>query len=107
VGIEHGGDGKVGADRVETVVDGKATNTGFSLTGYFLDVIYNQHGNDFNNNEWWQFYSNAKAALFNMLVQNFATRTYYEDDFKWIGNVRSGTGDKLPVVDDFYVIWDS
>jgi hypothetical protein len=105
--IANAGDIYYFNSEIETVVDGKATNTGFSLTGYFLDVIYNQHGNDFNNNEWWQFYSNAKAALFNMLVQNFATRTYYEDDFKWIGNVRSGTGDKLPVIDDFYVIWDS
>lgn len=105
--IANAGDIYYFNSEIETVVNGKATNTGFSLTGYFLDVIYNQHGNDFNNNEWWQFYSNAKAALFNMLVENFATRTYYEDDFKWIGNVRSGTGDKLPVVDDFYVIWDS
>ncbi len=105
--IANAGDIYYFNSEIETVVDGKATNTGFSLTGYFLDVIYNQHGDDFNNNEWWQFYSNAKAALFNMLVQNFATRTYYEDDFKWIGNVRSGTGDSLPVVDDFYVIWDS
>ena len=105
--IANAGDIYYFNSEIETVVDGKATNTGFSLSGYFLDVIYNQHGNDFNNNEWWQFYSNAKAALFNMLVENFATKTYYEDDFKWIGNVRSGTGDKLPVVDDFYVIWDS
>ena len=105
--IANAGDIYYFNSEIETVVDGKATNTGFSLSGYFLDVIYNQHGNDFNNNEWWQFYSNAKAALFNMLVENFATRTYYEDDFKWIGNVRSGTGDKLPVIDDFYVIWDS
>ncbi len=105
--IANAGDIYYFNSEIETVVDGKPTNTGFSLTGYFLDVIYNEHGNDFNNNEWWQFYSNAKAALFNMLVQNFATRTYYEDDFKWIGNVKSGTGDKLPVVDDFYVIWDS
>lgn len=105
--IANAGDIYYFNSEIETDIDGTKTTTGFSLTGYFLDVIYNQHGNDFTNNEWWQFYSNAKAALFNGLVKAFGDRTYYEDDFKWIGNVKSGTGDKLPVVDDFYVIWDS
>lgn len=92
---------------VETTVNGKETNSGFSLTGYFMDVIYNQHGDNFTNNKWWQLWSNAKLALFNRLHENYAGRTYVTDDFKWIGNVYSGTGDKLPVIDDFYVIWDS
>lgn len=92
---------------VETDVNGKKTTAGFSLTGYFMDVIYNTEGDNFNNNKWWQVWSNAKLKLFNNLLENFGDRTYLEDDFKWIGNVYSGTGDKIPVVDDFYVIWDS
>lgn len=92
---------------VETNIDGKKTNSGFSLTGYFIDVIYNEHGDDFTNNSWWQFWSNAKLKLFNSLVENYGERTYLKDDFKWIGNVYSGIGDSLPVVDDFYVVWDS
>ncbi len=92
---------------VETTVNGKKTNSGFSLTGYFMDVIYNKHGDNFTNNNWWNIWSNAKQALFNKLHENYAGRTYLPDDFKWIGNVYSGTGDKLPVIDDFYVIWDS
>ncbi len=92
---------------IATTINGKETNSGFSLTGYFMDVIYNKHGDDFSNNNWWNIWSNAKQALFNRLHENFAGRTYVEDDFKWIGNVYSGTGDRLPVVDDFYVIWDS
>ena len=92
---------------VESVIGGKSTNSGFSLTGYFMDVIYNKHGDNFTNNNWWNVWSNVKQALFNRLHENFAGRTYVEDDFKWIGNVYSGTGDRLPVIDDFYVIWDS
>lgn len=92
---------------VETDVNGKKTNSGFSLTGYFMDVIYNEHGDNFTNNNWWNIWSNAKQALFNNLRDNFSERTYVADDFKWIGNVYTGEGDKLPVVDDFYVIWDS
>ena len=92
---------------VESVIGGKSTNSGFSLTGYFMDVIYNKHGDNFTNNNWWNVWSNVKQALFNRLHENFAGRTYVQDDFKWIGNVYSGTGDRLPVVDDFYVIWDS
>ena len=92
---------------VETTINGKATNSGFSLTGYFMDVIYNKRGDDFTNNNWWNIWSNMKQALFNKLHENYSERTYVADDFKWIGNVYSDTGDKSPVVDDFYVVWDS
>ncbi len=92
---------------IQVDINGKMTNSGFSLTGYFMDVIYNQHGDSFTNNNWWNIWSNAKQKLFNNLHENYSQRTYLPDDFKWVGNVYNGTGDKLPVVDDFYVIWDS
>ena len=92
---------------VETDVNGKPTTAGFSLTGYFMDVIYNEHADNFNNNKWWQVWSNAKQLLFNKLLDNFGDRTYLKDDFKKVGNIYSGEGDKLPIIDDFYVIWDS
>ena len=92
---------------VETDVNGKKTNAGFSMTGYFMDVIYKDNSDEFNQNKWWQLWSQAKYKLFNAMVENYSERTYVKDDFKWVGNIYSGTGDKLPVVDDFYVIWDS
>ncbi|MBO5896302.1 MAG: hypothetical protein J6Q83_03300 [Clostridia bacterium] len=92
---------------IQVDINGKMTNSGFSLTGYFMDVIYNQHGDDFTNNNWWNLWSNAKQKLYNNLHERYSERTYLPDDFKWVGNVYNGTGDKLPVVDDFYVIWDS
>lgn len=105
--IANAGDIYYFNSEIQVDIDGKMTNSGFSLTGYFMDVIYNQHGDDFSNNNWWNLWSNAKQKLFNNLHKNYSKRTYLPDDFKWVGNVYNGTGDKLPVVDDFYVIWDS
>ncbi len=92
---------------VETDVNGKPTKSGFSLSGYFMDVIYYDKAKEFDNTGWWQIWTKAKMRLFNNLLDNYGDKTYLKDDFKWIGNVYSGTGDKLPVVDDFYVVWDS
>lgn len=105
--IANAGDIYYFNSEVPVTVNGKDTTTGFSLTGYFMDVIYNEHAENFNNNKWWQVWSNAKALLFNNLLERFHEPIFMKDDFKWIGNARSGTGDRLPVVDDFYVIWDS
>lgn len=105
--IANAGDIYYFNSEVPVTVNKEQTTTGFSLTGYFMDVIYNEHKDNFNNNKWWQVWSNAKALLFNNLLENFHEPIFVKDDFKWIGNAISGTGDKLPVVDDFYVIWDS
>ncbi len=92
---------------VETSVNGKKENAGFSLTGYFMDVIYRDQGDQLTKNKWWQIWSNAKLRIFNNMLDYFGDETYVKDDLKYVGNVKDGTGDKLPVVDDFYVIWDS
>lgn len=105
--IANAGDIYYFNSEIQVDINGKMTNSGFSLTGYFMDVIYNTYGDDFSNNNWWNVWSNAKQKLFNNLHENYSKRTYLPDDFKWVGNIYNGTGDKLPVVDDFYVIWDS
>lgn len=105
--IANAGDIYYFNSEIQVDINGKMTNSGFSLTGYFMDVIYNTYGDDFSNNNWWNIWSNAKQKLFNNLHENYSKRTYLPDDFKWVGNIYNGTGDKLPVVDDFYVIWDS
>lgn len=105
--IANAGDIYYFNSEIETTINGKPDTTGFSLTGYFMDTIYNEHGDDFTNNNWWNVWSNAKQKIFNNLVSNFSEPIYEPDDFKWIGNVYSDTGDKLPIIDDFYVVWDS
>ena len=105
--IANAGDIYYYNSEIETTINGKKTNTAFSLSGYFMDVIYREQGDQLTKNKWWQVWSNAKLKLFNNLLENFSDPIYVKDDFKWIGNVRSGTGDTLPIVDDFYVVWES
>ena len=42
-------------------------------------------------------------------VQSYTARdaTYVEEDLKWLGNMYGGASDAAPLVDDFYVIWES
>ena len=79
---------------------------GFSMTGYFMDVLYNK-GEDKSTAKWWEVVTQMREAIFNMAMETFREPTYVEEDLKWVGNVKSGTVGATPVVDDFYVVWES
>ncbi len=87
-----------------TTSEGEQTTQGFSLTGYFMDVYYLDNASD--DGDSLNLWKKIEKALFHEKLKN-SEKTYVKDDFKWIGNIYSGEGDKLPVVDDFYVVWES
>ena len=94
----------------DLTVDGKTTpvNAGFSMTGYFMDVIYNRDETRTNNTKWYQFWSQLQNWIFDG-IQDYTARdaTYVEEDLKWLGNMYGGASDAAPLIDDFYVIWES
>ncbi|MGN1316312.1 MAG: hypothetical protein ACI4VW_04535 [Acutalibacteraceae bacterium] len=79
---------------------------GFSMTGYFMDVLYNK-GEAKTTAPWWDFVTRMRGAIFDKAMETFKNPTYVEEDLKWIGNIKSGTVGSTPVVDDFYVVWES
>ena len=91
-------------------VNGKSepANAGFSMTGYFMDVIYNRDETRTNDTKWYQFWSQMQNWIFDG-VQSYTARdaTYVEEDLKWLGNMYGGASDAAPLIDDFYVIWES
>ncbi len=92
---------------VPVTLNQKEETAGFSLTGYFMDVIYRNNAGKMSLNNWWNVWGNAKQALFNNLL-NVTEPTYKKDDFKKIGNIYDGTySEPVPVVDDFYVVWEN
>ncbi len=90
----------------ETMINGKSRKAGFSMTGYFMDVIYSKENTKTSNHKWWQLWSGIQNMIFGAAVENVRDRTYYPEDLQWIGNMNNGTQNP-PVVDDFYVIWES
>ncbi len=91
---------------VETLINGKMENAGFSMTGYFMDIIYNKDTTDTNNTQWWQLWSGIQSMIFDSAVSGLRDKTYVAEDLKWIGNMNTGAQGS-PNVDDFYVIWES
>jgi hypothetical protein len=92
---------------VPTKVNGKPVDSGFSLTGYFLDVYYSTFKESNDATPWWDVWGNIKDSIFNAYFDNYKEKTYTKEDLKWVGNIYSGAGEKAPVVDDFYVVWES
>jgi hypothetical protein len=91
---------------VETSINGEMKKAGFSMTGYFMDVIYNKDSTDTNNVKWWQLWSGIQSMIFDSAVSGLRPKTYEAEDLQWIGNMNTGTQGS-PNVDDFYVIWES
>lgn len=79
---------------------------GFSMTGYFMDVLYNKR-EDKSTAPWWDFVTSMRGAIFDKAMEAFRKPTYVEEDLKWVGNIKNGTVSATPVVDDFYVVWES
>ncbi len=93
---------------VETDVGGgQKEKAGFSMTNYFMDVLYNNDEVKTDNLGWWQFWKQMQNWIYNGSMETFRDRTYVSEDLKYIGNVGAGGAEGVPVVDDFYVIWDS
>ena len=89
--------------------DGKKT-TGFSMTAWFMDVKYNEMVND--QDYGWRLWSQLKDNSYGFAQDtlkkyNVIPQDYVHDDFHYVGNIYDGTGGRLPVIDDFYVVWDS
>ncbi len=90
----------------ETMINGENKKAGFSMTSYFMDVVYSKDSTDTNNLKWWQLWSGIQSLLFDAAVSGARPKTYEAQDLQWIGNMNSGTQGS-PNVDDFYVIWES
>ena len=90
----------------EVEVDGE--KVGLSLTGYFLETVYipNMEAIE-NSGKWWDVWDNTRNAIFaNYMQGEFSENpTYYEDDFKFIGNINDGDNIEYPEIDDYYTIW--
>ena len=75
------------------------------MTAYFMDVIYNDMVD--NQDYGWKLWSKLKDNAFGFAQSTFMPQDYVEDDFHYVGNIYEGTGGRLPIIDDFYVVWDS
>jgi hypothetical protein len=91
----------------ESNINGTDEKIGFSMTTYFMDVIYNKDTTDRNNTSWYQFYKRLQNYLFEGAMEsNLNQKEYVAEDLQWIGNINTGT-QAPPVIDDFYVVWES
>lgn len=90
----------------ETVINGKTVKAGFSMTSYFMDVIYSKDTTDTNNVKWWQLWSGIQSLIFDSAVSGARPKTYEAQDLQWVGNMNSGS-QGAPNIDDFYVVWES
>lgn len=90
----------------ETMINGESKKAGFSMTSYFMDVIYSKDSTDTNNLQWWQLWSGIQSLVFDAAVSGAREKTYNKEDLQWVGNMNTGT-QGAPNIDDFYVIWES
>ena len=83
--------------------DGK-NSTGFSMSAYFMDVLYPEVvEDDFG----WQFWKTIRAKGFGFAQKNFVPVEYVREDFSKIGNIYTDEGVETEQVDDIFVVWDS
>lgn len=83
--------------------DGK-NSTGFSMSAYFMDVLYpDVVEDDFG----WQFWKTLRAKAFGFAQKNFVPIEYVREDFSKIGNIYTDEGVETEQVDDIFVVWDS
>ena len=96
---------------ISQTVNGQQTSdtypAGFSMTNYFMDVLYSEDETQTDNLEWWQFWSWIQEGIYGAVSDATRDRDYVKEDLKYVGNVRSGDLNSTPVIDDFYVVWDS
>lgn len=80
---------------------------GFSLSGYFFDVLYTKElGNKLNN--WWDVIDRVKSDLFAREIKNSQKNaTYKKDDLQFIGNIYDGYQIDVPEAEDYVVYWES
>jgi hypothetical protein len=90
----------------ETMINGQSVKAGFSMTSYFMDVVYSKDTTDTNNVKWWQLWSGIQSLIFDAAVSGARPKTYEAQDLQWVGNMNNGTQGS-PNVDDFYVVWES
>jgi hypothetical protein len=90
----------------ETMINGESKKAGFSMTSYFMDVVYSKDTTDTSNVEWWQLWSGIQSLIFDSAVSGLRPKTYNKEDLQWVGNMNTGSQGS-PNVDDFYVIWES
>ncbi len=88
-------------------VETNGEKAGFSMTGYFMDVLYNKDQVRTDNLKWYNFWSQIQNWIFNGSMEAFRDTTYVEEDLKYIGNIGTGGAEAVPDVDDLYVVWDS
>ncbi len=79
---------------------------GFSITNYFMDVIYNH--TQTNNTEWWEVWDGMLGWLFDTYKESaFTNPTYKPNDLYYEGNVNDSPSFAPPQNDGLYVVWDS
>lgn len=85
--------------------------TGFSITNYFMDVLYNDDTEGGmvgdQNLKWYNVWSRLQEGIYGVVSDYTRDRSYVKEDLKYIGNVKTGGLRSTPVIDDFYVVWDS
>ena len=96
---------------ITRTINGQASSdkypAGFSMTNYFMDVLYAEDETNTNNLEWWQFWSWIQEGIYGVVSDAVRDKDYVKEDLKYVGNVRTGGLNSTPVIDDFYVVWDS
>ena len=95
------------ADVTVDADNGKKERVGLSLTGYYLETEYIPKMQEYEEGNWWQIWNNTKTAIFASYMNGaFGERdkTYYPDDFKYFGNMKTDPIE-VPEVDDYFTIW--
>ncbi len=80
---------------------------GFSITNYFMDVIYNHTETD--NNNWWNIWNSMMQWIFDTYRDKVTsqTATYLPNDLYYEGNVNESPSFAPPANDGLYIVWDS
>ncbi len=80
---------------------------GFSMTGYFMDVIYNRETTETNNTKWYEIWSGLQEWIYKGVQDSTSGQNaYVQGDLKYLGNMYEEES-ATPMIDDFYVIWES
>lgn len=87
--------------QTECTCDSK--KVGLSLTGWYLETKFLDGLNE--EQKWWDLWGETKEELFRYYLST-KERTYYEDDFYYLGNVNAqNTVYSSPQIEDYYVVW--
>lgn len=81
--------------------------TGFSLSAYYMDVIYPTTVEDEVDEAGWNIWKKIQAAGYGFAQKTYAPAEYKEKDFLKIGNIYTDEGVEVEQVDDIFVVWES